>query len=168
MRRKWTTFRRLSAAERRLFLQAAVLLPLTAGSLRLMGFRRTQSLLERLAPLPPRRRLAGPAAEAQARAAQCMVRLAATRGLTRPLCLPRSLALCALLHRDGIDAQLRIGVDKQGEDFSAHAWVEAAGLILDDFRNTTTRFAAFDALGGALRAGRFDHGAASGGQSTLR
>jgi transglutaminase superfamily protein len=43
-------------------------------------------------------------------------------------CLRESLVLCALLARRGIDARVCFGVDRQGGDLTAHAWVEIAGV----------------------------------------
>ena len=45
-------------------------------------------------------------------------------------CLPRSLAIYALLRRQGVPATLRIGVKRF--PFAAHAWVECLGEVLDD------------------------------------
>jgi hypothetical protein len=46
-------------------------------------------------------------------------------------CLVRALATQALLSRHGYDAQLRIGVRKAGDgSIAAHAWLEAAGIVL--------------------------------------
>src|SRR5688572_13911854 len=53
---------------------------------------------------------------------------AAARHHVRPMtCLPRALALQALLRRNGIPAELRIGVRREGGALQAHAWVEEAG-----------------------------------------
>lgn len=58
---------------------------------------------------------------------------AATFGVFRPACLPRSMALHALMERKGIhDGVIRIGVAVQGEKLHAHAWVEYAGEVLGD------------------------------------
>ena len=45
-------------------------------------------------------------------------------------CLPRALAVYALLRRRGVPATLRIGVKRY--PFGAHAWVECLGEVLDD------------------------------------
>jgi hypothetical protein len=39
-------------------------------------------------------------------------------------CLPCALATCALLRRRGISNRLRLGVARQAESLTAHAWVE--------------------------------------------
>lgn len=54
-------------------------------------------------------------------------------GLTRPLCLARSLALVDLLRRHGIaDAVVRVGVRMSDGTLFAHAWVEWRGIVLGD------------------------------------
>jgi hypothetical protein len=54
-------------------------------------------------------------------------------GLTRPLCLARSLALAHLLRRHGIpDAVVRVGVRMTEGALRAHAWVEWRGIVLGD------------------------------------
>jgi len=45
-------------------------------------------------------------------------------------CLIRSLALAAVLRRDGVDAQLCIGITDL--PFRSHAWVEAQGHVLNE------------------------------------
>lgn len=46
-------------------------------------------------------------------------------------CLPKSLTIYHLVRRQGIPAELCIGVKKF--PFAAHAWVEYGGRIVDDF-----------------------------------
>jgi hypothetical protein len=57
---------------------------------------------------------------------------AAARRLPGTRCLPRALALQALLRQAGIASELRIGVAKAGEELAAHAWVECEGRALTD------------------------------------
>ena len=42
----------------------------------------------------------------------------------RALCLPRALATHAMLRRRGIASRLCLGVARQGQQLTAHAWVE--------------------------------------------
>lgn len=78
--------------------------------------------------------------------------VAVKAGPWRPQCLVRSLALARLLSRRGIPFVLRIGVPV-GKDslhamnpggFKAHAWVENAGIVLNDRQDVATQFSAFD------------------------
>lgn len=48
----------------------------------------------------------------------------------RPTCAVRGLVVERLLRRAGIEAQFRVGVARQNEDFQAHAWVESREGIL--------------------------------------
>lgn len=70
-----------------------------------------------------------------------------------PLCLSRSLALAWFLGRKGLPFEVLIGVPG-GEsslkvttetDFSAHAWVEHAGCVLNDKENVRSHFRVFEA-----------------------
>jgi hypothetical protein len=134
----------LTALEWRLFGASLLLLPATSLALRLAGFRRTNRALNAL--VPARADWAGEAASDYTRAASRMVRLAAVRGLTRPLCLPRSLVLWFLLHRRRIDARLHVGVRQLDGALDAHAWVEWGAHVLNDRRNVRSRYAVFDRL----------------------
>jgi hypothetical protein len=50
---------------------------------------------------------------------------AATRPGRNTLCLPRALAAHAMLRRRGIPSRLCLGVARNRDEVSAHAWVEA-------------------------------------------
>ena len=47
-----------------------------------------------------------------------------------PTCLKKSLILLRILGRRGVRAELRLGVRKAQEQFSAHAWVVCDGRIV--------------------------------------
>lgn len=53
-------------------------------------------------------------------------------------CLPRSFALCRLLRREGLPAELCLGVRQF--PFSAHAWVECQGQLIDDSPQRISRY----------------------------
>ena len=125
VRNNWRKFLGLSPAERRLFLAAALLLPAVALALRLVGLRRSQAALARLAPR------GRPAAPGRAADAARMVLAASRHAPCRADCLRRSLVLWWLLRRAGLDAELRIGVRKQDGQLEAHAWVELGGRPLE-------------------------------------
>ena len=73
-------------------------------------------------------------------------------GPWRPQCLTRSLALAWLLKRQGIPFVIRIGIPSgqamlqknNPVAFSAHAWVEHEGIVLNDRQDVATQFSAFD------------------------
>ena len=69
-----------------------------------------------------------------------------------PRCLLRSLALAWFLARHGINFDIRIGVPQSGvmkqddviEEFIAHAWVEHAGIVLNDRPDIADTCSPFD------------------------
>lgn len=150
----WERLRRFSALERTergIFLRAAALLPLISLSLRLRGFRKTQAFLQK--SFSTSRKEASASAHVLADGTVRMVRAAARHSPGHPTCLEESLALWWLLGRRGIDAELRIGVRKQGEKFEAHAWVERAGAALNEPESVHEHYAAFDSALSSLPPG---------------
>jgi Transglutaminase-like superfamily len=138
-------FRMLEPGARGLFLRAAVLLPWISLSLRLRGFRATQSSLQKRLP----RALTAISdqssrtqAESTALTAR-MVRSAAHRTWGSPACLEQSLALWWLLGRQGIASSVRIGTRKTDQKFEAHAWVECDGVALNEPEESHKHYAAF-------------------------
>lgn len=93
------------------------------------------------------------------------VRRAARYGLFRPKCLARSLALQRLLERDGVQGSvIRVGVRRTDGRFAAHAWVELAGRVIGDDRETV---AAYTDLARFRKDGASPDGAlAAAGRST--
>jgi hypothetical protein len=161
----WETLRRFRALDPRargLFLRAAVLLPFISVSLRLRGFRATQSSLQKHLARGPTAisdqssgpRASGAQAESTALTAR-MVRSAAHRTWGRAACLEQSLALWWLLGRQGIASSVRIGTRKTEEKFQAHAWVECNGAALNEAEEPHQHYAAFEEefpmLGGAKK-----------------
>ena len=128
--------RRLDAWHWRVMLSTPFILLLTWCRLQTGGYRKT------LAAAQP----SGPALAAtgerlqRARETSYAVAVAVKYGPWRPRCLLRSLALGWFLGRRGIPFDLRIGVPARGRgtpatvspDFSAHAWVEVEGVVVND------------------------------------
>ena len=136
--RRARKFLALAPAERALLAQSALRLTITAGGLRLFGFKRIYAWLDRVGPEPE-----PPQAMDEARRLADGVRRAA-RPLPYASCLPRSLALWWLLRRRGIPANIHVGVKKEKGDFRAHAWVEYQEMVLADSEDVRHRFAPFD------------------------
>lgn len=137
-------FKALPVPARNAFLRAAVLLPWVAVRLRLTGFQATKDALLRRAReqhLPDRSN----EAKEQAATAARMVRAAARHGFGRPSCLEESLVLLHVLSRQGIAAQLRIGVKRNQPKFEAHAWVECGGVALNESEALHDHYAPFEA-----------------------
>jgi hypothetical protein len=140
----WRKFQGLSWSERGFFFLSLLLLPITAAALRLLGLKRTQLVLLRLAPtldLPGDAK--EPTRKEQALGFARLVRAAATHGPYRANCLKQSLVLWWLLRLSGIPSDLRIGVRKAPAGLEAHAWIECAGRPLNDRQDVPLRFAPF-------------------------
>jgi len=143
----WNAFQQYSALDpeaRKLFRRAATLLPLIVISLRFRGFSKTKERLQAKsdAAAPPeitRER----AAETLERTCR-MVEAASRHGAVRATCLEESLALWYLLKKQGVMANLRIGVRKPEGKFEAHAWVEYDGAALSRSEQLHRHYAAFD------------------------
>lgn len=79
-------------------------------------------------------RAESPVPAGHARAIKEVIWAANAAGRHSPLgttCLATALVAQALLHRQGYDSKLRIGVSRSAEgEFSAHAWVERGGDII--------------------------------------
>lgn len=138
----WERLRRFSALEppaRRLFVRAAVVLPLISLGLRFRGFLKTRAFLEKHLS-PPKRPLHATNPDLIVR----MVRAAVRHGLSHPTCLQESLALWWLLGRHGITSELRVGVRKEAAKFEAHAWVECGGVALNEPEAMHEHYSAFD------------------------
>ncbi len=144
----WERLRRFSALEgraQRLFLRAAMALPLIRLSLRWRGFRATQAMLERFAAHRP---VLPVASENGAVLTARMVKAAGRYGLRRASCLEESLALWWLLARQGMRSEIRIGVrndPRAGSEFAAHAWIEHNGIALNETEAPHRHYAAFEA-----------------------
>lgn len=133
-------WRALPPAERRLLVRLLVGLPLVALSLRVLDYRRTRSLVERLSRHPAPR----PATAQELRDADRLAQLAATaghRGLLQATCLRQALLVYGMLRRRGLQPELKLGVRRDGEAFLAHAWVQLAGHRL---AQSDVQFASFD------------------------
>ena len=146
--RYWNAWRQLSWPERRVLVRSWVLLLPVAGGLRLLGFRRMQRLLARGMPREVASDRWGAdrtnAVLAECRNNAALVNIAATHGLYRATCLPRSLTLWWLLGSQGIATDLCLGVRRETGLFEAHAWVEYQGSVLNDTEDVTQRFATLD------------------------
>jgi hypothetical protein len=142
---RWKRFRRLSAFERGVVLEAMGGLLATWGGLRLIGFRRWERVLEVFAPPVNTTRSAQSASVQDAALLIARMQAAAARNLFfHPNCLERSLVLRWLLRRRGIDAVLRIGARKDSERFEAHAWVELDSQVMNDASAEHRHFVPFE------------------------
>jgi hypothetical protein len=132
-------FLALSGQERRTLLAAMALLPLFRLALNVRGLQRLQARLHRAVPKDAAQ---PPLADLQRTGA--LVNAAAQRVLGGDHCLTRSLYLWWLLRRRGLRCELRIGVRMNRGALEAHAWVEHAGVPINDRDDVGETFGAFD------------------------
>ncbi len=139
----WRGYRRLNAPSRALAREAAVALLSTRVGVRLAGFRRWQDFLAWLT----RGSHAFPASRAAEIAlARAIAHIATATARHLPIrsnCLERSLALCVLLRRRGISAELRMGARKHAGRFEAHAWVAMDEIVLTEDGGARAEFSPF-------------------------
>ncbi len=135
-----TKLKSLSPIEWQILIASSVLLPLVALSLKLVGFKRTQVFIGDPISIHAKAFSPKPKMPVLARKIARMVLVAAKHGFHRSSCLEKSLVLWWLLKRKGIDAQLRIGVQKEDSVFAAHAWLELDGKVLIDSEDTVQRY----------------------------
>lgn len=127
-----------------MFRRAAILLRLVRLSLRLRGYGKTFTSLERRVQFHARETGTGLRSHEEVRALCRMVRAALRYSFAQFSCLEESLTLWYLLRKQGIPACLRIGVRKENERFEAHAWVELRGEALNQPEELHRHYAAFD------------------------
>lgn len=127
-------WRRLSARQQRLTLQAWLLLPAAKVALRLLPLRHLLALLAlRIAADPGGNPGGGHAGDALSRdLAEAIVR-AAARTPGGGTCLAQALVGTLLLHRHGRPAELTLAVAAPGEALTAHAWLESEGAAISGF-----------------------------------
>lgn len=136
--RKWRQWRALSRDDRRLLVVAAALLVYARLRLPFVDFRADPGAAKRARPASYPE-----AALVRAQAVARLVGIAAACVPVRVACLHRSLVLWWLLHREGIPGELRLGAQTGAGPFAAHAWVQFAGVALDEEAAHVAQYAAF-------------------------
>lgn len=133
---KLKKFLALTGREKRLFLHALFLLPIYEIVVRTRGLKRTIRMLS----CDPRSSQPDINSE-RIRGDASVIQKAASASLVPARCLARSLYLWRRLLKQGIETELCIGMDPNGEaGFGAHAWLEKDGEILNDTRDAVSRF----------------------------
>jgi hypothetical protein len=139
--RRLSRLKQLEATEKRTLLTAAGCLPLFWLAVRVVGlktFHRWLRGAKRDSAVP------APTHEAMRRLAALIDMAANTLGPDN--CLSKSLLLDWLLHRQGIESELRIGVELLSGRLSAHAWVEVDGVPINDRADIAQSYAPFAAI----------------------
>lgn len=148
MASRWQQIANLNASQWLVIFQSPFVLLLTWRRLRRNGYQKTLGQIK--TPLE-----SGVSAKEQATLAKqtaFALKVGVKAGPWRPKCLVRSLALAWLLSRRGVPFVVRIGVpidkgdvhSKDPDGFRAHAWVEHAGIVLNDRQDVAGKFSAFD------------------------
>ncbi len=120
-------FLRLPAAERRLLIQAAVLLGGIRVGLRLLPFRTVRSMVAQLASAPLRTHRIN--RSSTDRLVWAVTK--ASRYVPEATCLAQALTAQVLFTRHGHPADLRVGFAKAQEGkLEGHAWLESRGRIV--------------------------------------
>jgi hypothetical protein len=133
--------RGLSGSERWTVIRSSAMLPAVWMALRLLPIRRLLLIL-RPATMPiPSPGDADPIIKARSTAR--LVGGAASFSPFPSTCLSKSLVLWSLLLRTGTNAEIRIGVLKDRDDFAAHAWVEVDGTPVNDTADVVERHEVF-------------------------
>ncbi len=130
--------------DRSLAIRVGLLIPVIEFWMRKSSFQRCQKGLLRLARwLPPYARRVTSLAEAQRIAS--LVALGNQRYSLYPAdCLTLSLVLQYVLTRLGGEAELCLGVRTITGQFEAHAWVEVAGVPLNQLETVTDIYSRMD------------------------
>jgi len=127
-----------------MFWRAAILLPLVRWSLRLRGYGKTFSSLQKRAQFPAKVTEIPLESPQDVQSTCRMVRAALRYSLAEYACLEESLTLWYLLRLQRIPAGLQIEVRKEKEKFEAHAWVEYGGEALNQDEALHRHYAAFE------------------------
>ena len=138
LRTKLAKLHALSWPEQRTLLAAMAWMPLFWLGLRCFGLRRFQAWLQW--PRPP---MESGLALDEIVGIAALVNRAARLVRIPGDCLTRSLLLGWLLRRRGVASQLRMGVKLNEGSLAAHAWVEYAGIPINDQPDVGEQFAAF-------------------------
>lgn len=128
--RKLRALRSIGQLGRARLTEAFVLSGLVPLGFRCLGVPRTQALLRSWALSRPHKKTHDCAYAI--RTSSLALRLLRRRKVTAGTCLSRSLILWAILLRQGIHTDLRIGFRKQAGKIEGHAWVEWNGRPLNE------------------------------------
>ncbi len=138
LRGRWHRWSRLSAQQRRLTLQAWLLLPAAGVALRIVPLRHLLHLLAlRIATEPVEPGIRATPAASGGDALNRDIAEAIARAAAQPpggsTCLAHALVGTVLLQRHGRPAELTLAVAKPGEELTAHAWLESDGAPISGF-----------------------------------
>jgi hypothetical protein len=128
----------LSHADRVTTMAMAMALPMVSAGLRMFGYVRMRRWIEQ----GTRKALTRSAQPSDIAEGKRLVRLAAIAGKHGPVeatCLRQALLVYALLRKRNLTPELVLGVNRQQDEFGAHAWVALSGTSLDAGENANLR-----------------------------
>jgi hypothetical protein len=111
-------------------------------ALRLVGFRRWSGFLARRSIVI--NAMGNSSQLVEAKNITRLLSAVANHLLVRTNCLEQATALCYVLRRHGITAELRFGARKDSAGLEAHAWVEHLGIPLNEDRGEHLHFLPFE------------------------
>lgn len=119
-------FLQLERLDRRLLIEASLLLLAARAALAMLPFRTVVRVINHAVPAPP---LAAAEAASLIRRVRWAVRSGARNGPGRAVCFPQGIAAHLMLSRRGALCTLYYGVAKtQTGEIEAHVWVRAGAL----------------------------------------
>lgn len=120
------TLRAMSARERLLHIRIGLLLATIRFALTVLPYRVVCRAIDTVSMRPDPARLRDPDFASECAAA--IVRM--SRYVPRATCLVQAHTLRFLMQKHGLPVDMRIGVQKHGDELSAHAWVESEGAVI--------------------------------------
>lgn len=141
--RKIRTFWRMDPCKRRMALQAIILPPGVRWGVALLGVARTSALLSAWSSGRVYKSQEGEPSGVLRQAVRVQQVVKASLGVGGT-CLIRSLVLQAILQRQGIPTDLRIGIRKQGELPEGHAWLEYQRSPINESPEQVATYTVFD------------------------
>ena len=138
---RWNKFWVLPVSEKKIFMAALFGLPIIHLRLRLWGFKNYIARMQGI-PLTTSHPKIHPL---NCHAPTSYLANTAARLLFEPGdCWERSIMLCTLLRRNGLESKVKIGVAKANKEFYAHASVEIDGTAINVPPHSNQRFTTFD------------------------
>jgi hypothetical protein len=138
--RKINTWKHLTHQERSILTRSLFVVPLITLLLKTTGLKTTQTLITRSLHLTP------PHAPIPFKTTIGMVKIAIHYHKRWNNCLRQSYLIWYLLQKQGIPAQLQVGVRFDDQEFQAHAWVEYQGQVIGDHPYVQQQFTTFTQL----------------------
>jgi hypothetical protein len=141
--RKLHAFRSLGSDEKRLFVEAFFVPVFIATGFRVLGVPRTQAWLRKWAAderkASERLRSDRDTIRAVRRAQRIIKRVFRIGGT----CLVRSFTLWALLLRQGVASEVRVGFRKSNSRMEGHSWVEYEGVPVNEVAAVRSSYSVF-------------------------